>query len=319
MQQRFEYFDSLKGFAIFMVLVGHVELSILKHPTIITAIVSMIHIPIFMFISGYLLYISLQKGQNFKYFIYEKFKRLILPFLSFVILFSFLFQINIIEILFSDYKYGFWFTLTLFFLILMVTLISKLMPKNINSISEVLIWCAFYFIICYVHFFISYSYKYDRLLSFSQFVYYFPIFVFGYLNSKFEKINNFISNKIFCVIISIFLFLSCLVLKWYFEYDSLLLLVASGVFGVISLNYFFQKYSNILLISSVSRFGKFSLEIYMIHFFYIGLMVRMINFSLFPSFLVLIVMPVIFLLMSYFTGLTLKRIKLLNIVLWGKF
>jgi len=319
MQQRLDYFDSLKGFAIFMVLVGHVELSILKDPTIITATVSLIHIPIFMFISGYLLYISLQKGQQFNYFFFDKFKRLVLPFFSFVILFSIVFRINIIEILFSDYKYGFWFTLTLFFIILMVALISKLIPKKINTIYELIIWSTFYFFICYVHFFISYSYKYDKLLSFSQLVYYFPIFVFGYLNSRFDKIYHYISKNLFYVIISICIFLSCLVLKWYFEHDSLFLLIISGATGVLSLNYFIQRYSNFILKVPFSHFGKFSLEIYMIHFFYLELIVRIINFSLIPSFLVLIVMPVVLLIISYYTGMFLKRSKLLEIVLWGKF
>lgn len=319
MQQRLEYLDSLKGCAIFLVIVGHVELSILKATTIITAIVSMIHIPVFMFISGYLLFKSLQNGKQLRCFFSDKLKRLILPFFSFVFIYSFIFQINIDKIFLSDYKYGYWFTLTLFLIILVVSFFSKLLRNKNNPIIEVLILVSFYILICYIHFFISFSSQYDKILSVSQFVYYYPIFVFGYLNSKYGDVSMFFLNSILSISFSLLIFLICLFLQWFMKYDSLLLLISSGVSGVVYLNYFFQKYSNKLLIGSFSRFGKLSLEIYMIHFFYITLFTRIVDFTFFPTYLVLLVMPVLLLFMSYYTGMILKKNKLLNILLWGKF
>lgn len=319
MQQRLEYFDTLKGFAIFMVIVGHVELSILKSPTIITAIVSLLHIPIFMFISGYLLYNSLQKRQQFKIFVLDKLKRLMVPFVSFIIIYSLLFNIDIQRLLFSEYKYGFWFTLTLFTIMLIVTIINGIIKNNKNPLIFLLCFGGFYIFICFIHFYVTLTYKVDSLLSLSQLIYYYPVFVFGFMLGKYDELYNVLFNNNLIISLSAFVFVICIIFKWFLKYDSLFLLLVSGVSGVIIFNYIFKRNNfsktfNFLFY----RFGKYSLDIYMIHFFYIALFNNLVDFGVFPTYIVLFVMPVVLLLAAYYTGLIIQKIKLINIVLWGK-
>ena len=92
-KKRDNFVDALKGFAILLVVMGHLDARHGKSlfPVLITLrdIIYTFHMPLFMIISGYLFAKTSDiNSENFKYgrFIYQKAKRLLLPYISISIL-----------------------------------------------------------------------------------------------------------------------------------------------------------------------------------------------------------------------------------------
>ena len=92
MKQRFEYIDTIKGFAILLVVMGHViawsfesfdaVISMSPTPILLWHIIYSFHMPLFMFVSGMLF--GLSHFESFKDYvtkIWKKTKMLIVPYL----------------------------------------------------------------------------------------------------------------------------------------------------------------------------------------------------------------------------------------------
>ena len=80
MKNRISYFDIAKGIGIILVMFAHVTLPFIYS----------FHVPLFFFLSGY--FFSLKKYDNFKEFLFSKFKRLLTPYIFFSI-FNYLFYL----------------------------------------------------------------------------------------------------------------------------------------------------------------------------------------------------------------------------------
>jgi len=92
MTKRIDWIDIFKGFTIIAVVIGH-------SGSPLTPYVYLFHIPAFIFISGYTFNFKKYDG-NFWTLVEVKFKRLIIPYLSFAIFFSFL------QIILSTFGYS---------------------------------------------------------------------------------------------------------------------------------------------------------------------------------------------------------------------
>jgi len=321
MQERLQYLDSMKGLAIIMVIMGHVELSILQSTTIVTTVVSYLHIPIFMFISGLLLSRGtiFTKDKNLLSQVSTKFKRLIIPFVSFSFLFAFVFNFSLKDIFFSDYKYGFWFTFTLFFLILIVLLVNKL-TQNVNHfIYLFFLYLVFYAFLCFLHFYQIFPTEIDNLLSLSQLVYYYPVFVFGFLMGKYYAIYSWLFDNVYLAFSSLLIFVFLIFLVWNYKFDNLILLVVLNITGVLFVHYLFKYFNVKIPLNNVfNKLGQYSLEIYMIHFFYIGLINSIFKLIGYSHISFLILLTIFLLVISYFTGILINKSRLLKLLLWGK-
>lgn len=87
MEKRNEKIDFLKGVAIFLVVYGHIIQYCIKNKgdfflNLVFKIIYSFHMPLFMIISGYLFYNTLQNNKQIKQLIYKKFKQLIVPAIS---------------------------------------------------------------------------------------------------------------------------------------------------------------------------------------------------------------------------------------------
>jgi fucose 4-O-acetylase-like acetyltransferase len=314
--QRLQYIDALKGIAIVMVVIGHVELYVLKSPGVITTFVSLLHIPIFMFLAGQMLFKSIESNNSKCQLISGRFRRLIIPFFSFTLLYALLANVSLSTIYFSDYKYGFWFTLSLFNLLLITYLINKISVRK--NYLDILLYLAVYLVICSIFYFKVIPYKLDLLFSYKQIVYYYPIIVFGFLVGKYPEFLYEILNKWYVAIFAFICFILCVIIFRVYNLSSLILLIISNLTGFISIHFVFKNYFdkipfNILL----CNLGKRSIEIYMIHFFYILILNEIFDFKVFNHYIVLIVIAFILLLTSYFTGVLTNRFKILRMFLWG--
>lgn len=110
--KRIIYIDALKCFAIYCVVWGHViqYLQPINFKDVaLYRIIYSFHMPLFMMISGY--FASNSCNKNFTSFFYQKSYRLILPVLSFTLIFSvFIGGGDIIKALYR----GYWFPKCLF-------------------------------------------------------------------------------------------------------------------------------------------------------------------------------------------------------------
>lgn len=76
MNERVKWIDSLRGFAIVLVILGHAGI-----PQTMRIWIYSFHIPLFFFISGYVF--SLKKVNNFKEFLIKKIKGIVIPLICF--------------------------------------------------------------------------------------------------------------------------------------------------------------------------------------------------------------------------------------------
>ncbi len=156
MQKRYEEIDALKGFAMFLVVLGH---SIIVYPinlhennffNNLYEFVSTFHLPLFFIISGY----CFSYKDSYKQYITKKFKRILIPYLIFSLLNILLrtlapslvnksddFVTLLMNVIFNGGEY--WFLYTLFMIFVFYPLIYKVnRNKVIAIILEILLLIA---------------------------------------------------------------------------------------------------------------------------------------------------------------------------------
>lgn len=138
MQQRDITLDYMKCIAIFMVVFGHVisctdvELPILRN------VIYSIHMPIFFFVSGYLVNKKLISYKDVLLFLQKKI-RILIPFVvigggNFLI-----HKHNIVDFFIDWEKNGYWFLWTLFLMFVIYAITNALLVKNKNILIEIVV------------------------------------------------------------------------------------------------------------------------------------------------------------------------------------
>lgn len=122
-KQRIEYIDAMRGFTMLLVVYSHILLFgyadlLIREDEILSfnRFFIAFRMPLFFFISGFILF----KGGiiwNFSAcynFLKKKAKIQLIPTFFFLALYAFFFDYSISDSLVDSYKFGYWFTLTLF-------------------------------------------------------------------------------------------------------------------------------------------------------------------------------------------------------------
>lgn len=122
---RLEYIDRLKGFAILCVVLGHYAILALKQIDIVGEIIGSFHMPLFMFLSGYVI----SSAPTFK-----KCCKKVVPFMLPMILVGLAYVVfsggTINAWLKSPYKFGYWYLYVLSVNYFLLFLIGKLGGAN---------------------------------------------------------------------------------------------------------------------------------------------------------------------------------------------
>lgn len=187
---RLQYFDMLKGMAIFMVVMGHVITFGIRglDRAFIFKLIAEVHMPLFFFISGWFSLKILAPGKWKCPDLLSRAKQLLLPMVVMSTLWLFYFPHSGLKTPFSCTfydmwhsagKFGYWFTYVLFELMLIYALVRPLFSKLKHIAAQMLVLLAIWIVMLVVLNLTPESTA--ELLSLNPMVQYFPVFMFGVL------------------------------------------------------------------------------------------------------------------------------------------
>lgn len=255
---RIEYIDRLKGFAIILVVMGH----LLKtgEDGIIRSIIYAFHMPLFMFLSG-----IVSQPPSYQKMI-KKGLSLLLPFITIGELYSVCCTNHgFIGFFYISKKLGFWYLLVLFYFYLLLPLYKrKRKPTLWKDISldvfiaiTVYLFFKFLLLICptsIIHIF-SVDICYQN----------WPFFIMGYLFKKYNIPQLFVKyNLIYSLCLLSFIPLIIIFIKTNHFY-VIEAIVSSLFFYSIFL---FRRENKTYIEKQLAYFGRNTLDIYIYHFFF---------------------------------------------------
>lgn len=271
--KKITWLSILQGWSMLLVVVGHVALTDCtfesKYPISFNLyrIIYSFHMPLFIFISGWLLYYtSIAKNRSYKEVIKSKIKRLLIPFYFFtcltvlikIILAQFVKrQVDINELINTFVLYSsnplkeLWFIVVLFVMMIGYPLYT-LMVKTLWGEILMLVLGALIFFFCPTDI---------HILFFHKYIYLFFFFLLGIIVAHHRLIERF--NLPIAGGIAIFLFVIFNIYST--ENHSLINFINSftGIFFSVSLCLFLAKW----LPSSFSSFRDYTFQIYLIGMF----------------------------------------------------
>ena len=288
---RIEYIDALRGFIMLLVVVGHIEyhgyklwsdeLLIKLHSPYF--IISLIQMPLFFFISGYILFKKdfVWNPINTINFVKKKLRVLIIGTISWLFLFGTLSHLEICQ-WFGSMKLGYWFTITLFvyFLVYAVIKLACHIFSFCNEIENTLLIFAglIGLAISPLAFFhkLEFNVKIWEYLDIKQ-LQYLQFFIFGTFCKKYNiQFFNIIKNNGWGATI-ILTFIATTIFLYQFNLHKnqicyYMMQYMYGYIGILLLFALFYKYQDIFTTQSkigktLQFIGRRTLDIYLIHAF----------------------------------------------------
>ena len=194
-KKRVAAFDVLKGIAIYLVVMGHVLTMCIRDidSAVLFKLVGEIHMPIFFFISGYFTYKLTGDGDFAMPNLRKRFWQLIIPFLAVSALWMWYFPHSRLQsplsqswpqLLTTYWKDGYWFTLTLFEVVLVYAGISRLMAAARRLWMQVAIPAAAYLALILVSPLISDPAANFDPVGIGLLTQFFPVFMMGVFARK---------------------------------------------------------------------------------------------------------------------------------------
>lgn len=265
--------DILKGIAIFLVVIGHsIQYNtVSSQNNIIFKFIYSFHLPLFMFLSGYLAFKI--KDFNFK-LILKKFKGLVIPFLTWrillivpiIILLNYPIMPLIIKTLTNPADGSLWFLWILFLNFILLTISVRLTPI-LKGWSFVLIIVLSQFLP-------------NEIFGFNLLKYFVIFFISGYLASKYiESIKR---NKYINVFNTLILYLICILFLYkknliastinltpdVFHFIQAILI---PFFSILLLFLIFNYIKKLKILIIFSWLGQYTIDIYVLSIFFINI------------------------------------------------
>lgn len=282
---RIEYIDALRGFAIVLVVYHHVAYWCLDNLEFgYNETFRKFLLPLFFFISGFLFYKSdrIWNKEVIYSILKKKFMRLIIPFLFFMSLYMYLFNAPEYQTTFES-KYGFWYIYSLFQYYVIYMGIEALFNKKQSNKKEIGIM-LFMLTISILAFYYE-QLRFDvnlgdwrkllTLLSFAKikFIFFFWLGTFAKKNAT--SFNRFSGNQ-YVIAICLCLFLLLAIHSRQIYHSNLEFRVISfllcGTTGIIILFSIFRKneihFAKDKRIGNALQYiGQHTLDIYLLHYF----------------------------------------------------
>lgn len=280
-KRRIEYIDALRGFTIILVVLQHIVSIYFRGSGLSPFYLSLqqVRMPLFFFVSGLVFY-KVQREWNFKectQFFRKKITVQVISPAMFMLLYFLYLGIDIEEGILDKSKYGYWFTYTLFtYFIFYITTQKALSCFNITGSRNdlFLLLCAVFISLVAVNH-NYWNHNFAALLGVEKWKYYI-FFVFGTMAKRefpnFEKIlDKYIATLLFAVI-----FIASNVFSGIFatKYAIIALQTICSISGIVVLFSIFKKLdrqlsSNNKCGKAMQFIGRRTLDIYLIHFFFV--------------------------------------------------
>lgn len=320
MKERILWIDELKGFAIFLVIIGHVLISrFLPQFQLFHTVIYSFHMPLFMFLSGIFSYKALEAVDNQckkKYF-GKKILQLLVPCISGGVLLCLYHHENFFsQFLFKGGAY-YWYLLTLLeFLI--IFMLCYFLSKKWFLLLALIPWV--------IVLLLPANSIVANLVSQANFTFTYPFLIYGYFFHKYRLMNGrTISGKECLGNVCLLAILICLQLFIKTDYWAYVRYgVAFSVINIIVYLYV-RIVSRIKSISMIGYLGKNSLGIYVVHYFFLGFTPFGIMESYIPSFLsvvqysfVILSISTLILILSLLACSVLEKNKITRKILLGK-
>ena len=281
--KRIEYIDALRGFTMLLVVMAHVCHYSFHTESAMLGFFSVFRMPLFFTISGFVLYKPQMafNGTDTWAFIKKKFRIQIIPTFIFFVLFEWLCRHDFIGGIFSGAKHGYWFTLALFYYFVIYAIIKHLCfrVKSTNVAENAILITTgiiLYVLPKFLHVFFRFDSATEDPFSISELCY-FIFFALGVLIRKhYRTFTTFLNNPIFLTTII------CVTILGYFVYAKyhfpeavkfifFFILRTSGI--IMAIAFFFRhegSFSSTTRLGRVFQFiGKRTLDIYLLHYFFL--------------------------------------------------
>lgn len=336
MKERYIYIDRLKGFTIFLVVLGHIIPVLINdkaaHSNELFLFIYSFHMPLFFFLSGYIAFktIKIESLKNYFQFVKSKSASLLIPMLTWPLIKQYCFTSKtdfsfetFYGIILEEIKNpGLWF-LRMLFLLLIVYSIFHIVSERLNKkklfifdLVIVIIDIVFFLLLCHLL----------QLETIFHHLFYFIFLMIGVFLSKYDFLKTIIANKII-VSLSLFFFIVSVG-----HYNELIYLIDSSenkilkfFISVFAIIIFYHIAKNISLSSwldnSICFLGRKSLVIYVTHFMFLTILSKSMLLPADVSFFLLALITVpLSLIMIYFCLLISKIVELFpifNFLLYG--
>lgn len=198
---RLDYIDVLKGFAIFLMVMGHAlswsySTDVVRTPdnAFVRNLIYAFHMPLFFFLSGYVTDLK-NKEWTFSYCKQTLKKRFISLALPCIVWFAI-----------SGFNEVPWFLRALFLIICLFTILKYISGKINNDIVEFFILLVFGYLLLFITTRLIRGTALDSIFNMTVFQIHYPYFVLGYLYHKYEnKYKTYLdSNYLYTICILIF-------------------------------------------------------------------------------------------------------------------
>lgn len=311
MKTRLEYIDCLKGFAMLLVVMGHMiawmypestyNLFILRNPRDLGLFnfIYSYHMPLFFFISGFCAYSSLYKEKR-KKVIFKRAKQIFIPYIVSTLISFFLFEGSI----------SFWFLIVLF----EFYVIASVFIKNNLFGLELIPWVIIYLLTLWYP--QINEIPYICLPCIKKF---YPFFVMGLYLQKLTVLQGYLRKYVYpysllCFIILFYFYISNGIYKVDGDLLYKLFFYPLSFFAITFCYYFFKESfsSNLLIYKGLSDIGKKTMGIYIIHVLFkysipkigsylsdsseVPFLSQLITAFLFATIIILLIMIIIFII-----------------------
>lgn len=290
MKERDTNIDIIKGIAIFLVVWGHISIA----DTFLIKAIYIIHMPCFFFISGYLAYSVQNNVISYKKYLITKIKRLLIPFLAwsgiaclFNIFLQSILQKNILSIgdigkevweIFAEAR-SVWFLIVLFFTFIFWEILHYFENKFFINIHHggMILYVLGWLLLCIT--------LPDSIFSFYKLKFFFPYFGIGYLLHRhfllvpLERYKKWLNINAIIFLVLIFLLKDSVSIKLFRSMDLQefgIMQIGIGILlsfmGILFIFLIALLLNRIPLGNWVKEWGIYSLDIYVIHMFFIKIL-----------------------------------------------
>ena len=251
-------YDYLRGLAMLMIVIGHLYFYSGQYVgSLVFLICDTVELPVFMYISGLLAHVSVDR-YGFRRLIISKVIRLLFPLFSFYIIWGLWDSSYWFTFWMKEHKCGYWFMFVLFELMVTLSFIKKVtLSFKIKSIYVTLL---IYVLSTLLMNAVSPKSAINQLFCVHLYWHFSPFFMMGYYSYKLEKylILKYAPLYLMLYVIVFFLYVDR---SW-----SILLNIVCNLFSLLFLISVFSS-SFKPLKTVYASVGFYSLQIYMVHFF----------------------------------------------------